>query len=117
MIRQRAQAFKSYFKDKKPENAKQSDDIDHSSHGTYLNMESFPSQNISSVNNEFLGELMNIVWIVFRRQMYMLMKIHLVILRIVFGTIFLFVKYEGRKYLCIIHEKLKLIENVFILIV
>jgi len=54
MIRQRAQAFKSYFKDKKPENAKQSDDIDHSSHGTYLNMESFPSQNISSVNNEFL---------------------------------------------------------------
>ena len=60
MIRQRAQAFKSYFKDKKPENAKQSDDIDHSSHGTYLNMESFPSQNIPSVNNEFLGELMMI---------------------------------------------------------
>ena len=57
---QRAQAFKSYFKDRKPKNSGQSDDIDHSSHGTYLNMESFPTQNIPSVNNEFLGELMMI---------------------------------------------------------
>ena len=60
MIRQRAQAFKSYFKDRKPKNSRQSDDIDHSTHGTYLNMQSFLSQNISSVNNEFLGKLVMI---------------------------------------------------------
>ena len=60
MIRQRAQAFKSYFKDRKPKNSRQSDDIDHSTHGTYLSMESFLSQNISSVNDEILGELMMI---------------------------------------------------------
>ena len=60
MIRQRAQAFKSYFTDGKPKNSRQSDDIDHSTHGTYLNKESFLSQNISSVNNEFLGKLVMI---------------------------------------------------------
>ena len=60
MIRQRAKAFKSYFKDRKPKNSRQSDDIDHSTHGTYLNMQSFLSQDISSVNNEFLGKLVMI---------------------------------------------------------
>ena len=60
MIRQRAKAFKSYFKDRKPKNSRQSDDIDHSTHGTYLNMESFLSQNISPVNNDFLGKFVKI---------------------------------------------------------
>ena len=60
MIHQRAQAFKSYFKDRNQKNSRQSDDIDHSTHGTYLNMESFLSQNIPSVNNEFLGKLVMI---------------------------------------------------------
>ena len=67
MIRQRAQAFKSYFKDRKPKSPRQSDDIDHSTHGTYLNMESFLSQNISPVNNDFLGKFEKIDWNVFRR--------------------------------------------------